>query len=233
MEPGTLYVVEKVMRQYPKFSTHDTIIEYAMCISCYEDIAKELAPYGATVHAVQHDTLKSYLAEPFTLALAQLAKKIGAELIGGVIRRSGRLRPHERARLQHKNAAIAHHFGPVLPGQAVTAGSPPLRSTVAIGGTGRTTNMSDEFELVGDDDYDDDDGSIGYEDIIGEDEDDEAFLDELIEGEMEELKSKIRDLERSRDQWKAKAKTWHAELRRMQGRLSEASDATRTQKKTT
>lgn len=47
------------------------------------------------------------------------------------------------------------------------------------------------------------------------------------------LKSKIRDLERSRDQWKAKAMTWHEELRRMQGRLSEASDATPTQKKTT
>ncbi len=36
-------MVEKVIRQYAKYSTHDTIIEYAMCLSCYEDVAKELS----------------------------------------------------------------------------------------------------------------------------------------------------------------------------------------------
>lgn len=36
-------MVEKVIRQYLKFSTHDTIIEYAMCLNCYEEIARELS----------------------------------------------------------------------------------------------------------------------------------------------------------------------------------------------
>ncbi len=43
LQPGTSYVIEKVIRQYIDFNTTDTIFEYAMCINCYQTITNSLS----------------------------------------------------------------------------------------------------------------------------------------------------------------------------------------------
>jgi hypothetical protein len=40
LDDGTLYVIEKAMKQYQKFSSKDTILEYAICLNCYERMRK-------------------------------------------------------------------------------------------------------------------------------------------------------------------------------------------------
>ncbi|WKN43194.1 hypothetical protein [Tunicatimonas pelagia] len=41
--PNTQYLVEKAFRNYPDFKTTDVIFEYAMCLSCADQMRKELS----------------------------------------------------------------------------------------------------------------------------------------------------------------------------------------------
>lgn len=105
-----------------------------------------------------------------------------ANTLGAFVRTSGKLNRHERHARAHQAAIIRHHFGPVSqlrePVVAGAHGMPPEAPGLHRGK--RKATMS--FDIVGDDDM----GAIGYEDIIGDD--DEAFLDELISGdELEDL----------------------------------------------
>jgi hypothetical protein len=41
--PGTHYLIEKAIRAYSEFETTDTVYEYAVCVSCYIEMRKELS----------------------------------------------------------------------------------------------------------------------------------------------------------------------------------------------
>jgi len=43
LQPGTPYVIEKVIRQYIDYNTTDVIFEYAMCINCYQELSNSLS----------------------------------------------------------------------------------------------------------------------------------------------------------------------------------------------
>ena len=43
LEPGTEYVIEKAFRSYRDFNISDTIFEYAICMSCAEEITNSLS----------------------------------------------------------------------------------------------------------------------------------------------------------------------------------------------
>lgn len=38
LQDGVQYIIEKAIKQYPKYKTRDTIFEYAMCFNCYEKV---------------------------------------------------------------------------------------------------------------------------------------------------------------------------------------------------
>lgn len=105
-----------------------------------------------------------------------------ANTLGAFIRTSGRLNEVEKNHRAHQRAIVRHHFGPAqYVREPVVAGAcaMPHAAPGLLSGERKTATMS--FDIVGDDDM----GSVGYEDIIG---DDDAFLDELISGdELEDL----------------------------------------------
>lgn len=43
LKPGIHYYIEKVIKNYPNLGTTDTIIEYAICHVCYEEVRKSLS----------------------------------------------------------------------------------------------------------------------------------------------------------------------------------------------
>ena len=69
LEEGVQYVIEKAIKQYREYRTTDTIVEYAMCLKCYEDVAASFSEtsrqnienyFAARVDLVQrrHELLK-------------------------------------------------------------------------------------------------------------------------------------------------------------------------------
>jgi len=61
LTPGTPYVIEKAVRNYPKFQTTDTIFEYAMCFECLEK-------HRETISELSRQRIDAYMAANVDLA---------------------------------------------------------------------------------------------------------------------------------------------------------------------
>lgn len=52
LEEGVPYMIEKAVRRYPQYQTEDVLFEYALCMTCYQDISGKISqPSNARIQA--------------------------------------------------------------------------------------------------------------------------------------------------------------------------------------